>query len=83
MAKCRMLLQENSELGRVISAGRTAKLEGEIALGKKFVEEMKQSQAGIKYFWHKYCICFFLSIYYGRESWYYCDLLQNCMCMLA
>ena len=46
MAKCRLLLQENSELGKVIAAGRTAKLEGEIALGKKFVEEMKQSQAG-------------------------------------
>ena len=48
MAKCRMLLQENEELGKVISAGRTAKLEGEIALEKKFVEEMKASQAGIQ-----------------------------------
>jgi hypothetical protein len=46
MAKCRMLLQENEELGKMISAGRTAKLEGEIALEKKFVEEMKKSQAG-------------------------------------
>ena len=46
MAKCRMLLQENDELGVNISSGRTAKLEGEVALEKKFVEEMKCSQAG-------------------------------------
>ena len=46
MAKCRMLLQENEELGKAISSGRTAKLEGDIALEKKFVEEMKTSQAG-------------------------------------
>ena len=47
MAKCKMLLQENEELGKVISAGRTAKLEGEIALQKRFVDEMKKSQAGM------------------------------------
>ena len=48
MAKCRMLLQENDELGINISSGRTAKLEGEVALEKKFVEEMKVSQAGAR-----------------------------------
>ena len=47
MAKLRMVLSENEELGKIISSGRTAKLEGEIALGKKFVEEMKTSQAGV------------------------------------
>ena len=46
MAKCRMLLQENEELGKIISSGRTAKLEGEIALEKTLVGEMKKSQAG-------------------------------------
>ena len=46
MAKCRMLLQENEELGKAISSGRTAKLEGEVALEKNFVKEMKTSQAG-------------------------------------
>ena len=46
MAKCRMLLQENEELGKVISSGRTAKLEGQIALEKTLVQEMKKSQAG-------------------------------------
>ena len=46
MAKCRMLLTENEELGKVISSGRTAKLEGEIALEKTLVQEMKKSQEG-------------------------------------
>lgn len=46
MAKCRMLLQENEELGKMISSGRTAKLESEIALQKTMVAEMKNSQDG-------------------------------------
>ena len=47
MAKCRMLLQENEELGKMITSGRTAKLEGEIALQKTLVQEMKKNQQGI------------------------------------
>lgn len=46
MAKCRLLYQENEELGKVISSGRVAKLEGELALQKSFSEEMKKSQGG-------------------------------------
>lgn len=46
MAKCRLLYQENEELGKVISSGRIAKLEGDLALQKSFSEEMKKSQAG-------------------------------------
>lgn len=46
MAKCRMLLQENEELGKVITSGRTAKLEGEIAVQKQLVQEMKGNQSG-------------------------------------
>lgn len=46
MAKCRLLYQENEELGKVISSGRIAKLEGELALQKSFSEEMKKSQEG-------------------------------------
>lgn len=49
MAKCRMLLQENEELGKVISTGRTARLEGEIALQKKLAQEMKKTQTGTLY----------------------------------
>uniref|UniRef100_T1JJM3 Pre-mRNA-splicing regulator WTAP n=1 Tax=Strigamia maritima TaxID=126957 RepID=T1JJM3_STRMM len=44
MAKCRLLYQENEELGKMISSGRMAKLEGDLALQKNFSEEMKKSQ---------------------------------------
>ncbi|KAL0969781.1 hypothetical protein UPYG_G00232200 [Umbra pygmaea] len=44
MAKCRMLIQENQELGRQISQGRVAQLEAELALQKKYSEELKSSQ---------------------------------------
>ena len=46
MAKCRMLIQENEELGKVITSGRTAKLEGEIATQKELVTEIKSNQSG-------------------------------------
>jgi pre-mRNA-splicing regulator WTAP len=46
MAKCRLLYQENEELGKVISSGRIAKLEGELALQKSFSDEIKKSQSG-------------------------------------
>ena len=47
MARCQMLLKENEELGKTIASGRTAKLEGEIALQKTLVTEMKNNQSGI------------------------------------
>lgn len=46
MAKCRLLHQENEELGRMTSSGRIAKLEGDLALQKSFCEEVKKSQSG-------------------------------------
>ena len=46
MAKCRMLLQENEELGKTVSSGRIAKLEGDIALKNKLILEMKKSEQG-------------------------------------
>lgn len=46
MAKCRLLYQENEELGKMISSGRLAKLEGDLALQKSFSEEVKKSQSG-------------------------------------
>ena len=53
MAKCRLLHQENEELGKMISSGRVAKLEGELALQKSFSEEVKKSQFGERHilFW--------------------------------
>lgn len=50
MAKCRLLYQENEELGKMISSGRMAKLEGDLALQKNFSEEMKKSQAELDEF---------------------------------
>lgn len=44
MAKCRLLYQENEELGKMTSSGRIALLEGELELQKKFSEEVRQSQ---------------------------------------
>nr|XP_015911332.1 pre-mRNA-splicing regulator WTAP isoform X2 [Parasteatoda tepidariorum]XP_015911334.1 pre-mRNA-splicing regulator WTAP isoform X2 [Parasteatoda tepidariorum] len=50
MAKCRLLYQENEELGKMISSGKTAKLEGDLALQKSFSEEMKKSQSELDEF---------------------------------
>ncbi|XP_046405463.1 pre-mRNA-splicing regulator WTAP [Ischnura elegans] len=50
MAKCRLLYQENEELGRMISSGRLAKLEGELALQKSFSDEVKKSQSELDEF---------------------------------
>merc|ERR1712223_2372115 len=44
MSKCRLLLQENEDLGKMISSGRLAKLEGELAMQKALCEEMKKNQ---------------------------------------
>lgn len=46
MAKCRMLIQENQELGSKLSQGRVAQLEAELALQKKYSDELKGSQDG-------------------------------------
>lgn len=53
MAKCRLLYQENEELGKMTSNGRLAKLEGDLALQKSFSEEVKKSQSGnVDFFWN-------------------------------
>ena len=46
MAKCRMLIQENQELGSKLSQGRVAQLEAELALQNKYSDELKGSQDG-------------------------------------
>ncbi|XP_054163625.1 pre-mRNA-splicing regulator WTAP-like [Oppia nitens] len=45
MSKCRLLYQENEELGKMIESGRIAKLEGELSLQRNFSEELKKSQS--------------------------------------
>ncbi|KAF2352456.1 WTAP/Mum2 family [Trinorchestia longiramus] len=50
MAKCRLLIKENEELGRVISSGKLAKLEGDITMQRDFSEELKKSQSELDEF---------------------------------
>ncbi len=67
MAKCRLLYQENEELGRMISSGRLAKLEGDLALQRNFSEEMKKSQSGIIVYSANHA-SLFISIYNFLQS---------------
>jgi hypothetical protein len=60
MAKCRLLYQENEELGKMIASGRIAKLEGELALQKNFSEEIKKSQSGIDFLFYFICVLFLI-----------------------
>ena len=46
MAKCRLLHQENEDLGKVVASGKLAKLETDLALQRNLVEELKKSQSG-------------------------------------
>ena len=50
MAKCRLLHNENEELGKEMSSGWVAQLNGNLALQKKFSEEMKKSQTELDEF---------------------------------
>lgn len=50
MAKCRLLHNENEELGKELSTGWVAQLNGNLALQKKFSEEMKKSQTELDEF---------------------------------
>jgi len=65
MAKCRMLLQENEDLGRSMSSGRIAKLEGDIALQKRLIDEMKNSEKGLVFYFE------FVSCYIMQFAAYY------------
>lgn len=46
MSRCRTLIAENQELGKQLSQGKVAQLEAELALQKKYSEDLKQSQEG-------------------------------------
>lgn len=47
MGKCRMLIDENEELGRQLSQGRVAQLQAELALQKSANEEMQRNIDGM------------------------------------
>merc|ERR1712136_657652 len=44
MSRCRTLLSENKDLGEQLSQGKSSQLEAELALQKKYGEELKASQ---------------------------------------
>ena len=48
MARCRSLIQENQELGMQMSQGRIGQLESELALQKKYDDELKATQTGLR-----------------------------------
>lgn len=48
MAKCRLLYQENEELGKIVSNGRLAKLESDLALHRNLCEELRRSQTDVE-----------------------------------
>lgn len=48
MAKCRLLYQENEELGKIVSNGRLAKLESDLSLHRNMCEELKRSQSDVE-----------------------------------
>jgi len=50
MARCRSLLQENESIGKMIASGRVAKIEGELSLQRRLVQEMKSGQAELDVF---------------------------------
>lgn len=75
MAKCRLLYQENEELGKMISSGKMAKLEGDLALQKSYCDELKKGQAGKIFPLMFSSFIFTLSYnvlgYYKEEKWQY------------
>lgn len=50
MSRCRTLIAENQELGKQLSQGKVAQLEAELALQKKYSEDLKQSQEELNEF---------------------------------
>lgn len=47
MAKCRKLLQENEELGKIISSGNIAQLENDLAYHKELLNEACENEQSI------------------------------------
>jgi len=67
MARCKKLLEENEELGKIVSSDNVAKLEGEIALQNRLLSNIKDSQKGnqihSKSFYHlDLCLISFLRL---------------------
>lgn len=50
MSKCRQLLQENEDIGKMISSGRLSKLESELAMQKTLCQAMKKNEQEMEEF---------------------------------
>jgi hypothetical protein len=50
MAKCRRLLQENEDLGKIISSGNVAQLEHDLAYHKQLINEASANEQNISSF---------------------------------
>jgi predicted nucleic acid binding AN1-type Zn finger protein len=46
MARCKKLVEENEQLGKIVSTDNVAKLEGEIALQNRLLSNIKDAQKG-------------------------------------
>lgn len=46
MARCKKLLEENEQLGKIVSSDNVAKLESEIAMQNQFLSSVKDAQKG-------------------------------------
>lgn len=51
MARCKKLLEENEQLGKLVSSDNIAKLEGEIALQNRLLSNVKDAQKGERSCW--------------------------------
>lgn len=47
MARCRTLIQENEELGKLVNSGRVAKLEGDLSMLRTHCQELQKSQTEV------------------------------------
>lgn len=50
MAKCRKVLEENSQLGQMISSGNVAQLEHELAYHKELLNEVGENERNMQSF---------------------------------
>jgi hypothetical protein len=50
MTKCRQLLQENEDLGKIISSGNVAQLEHDLAYHKQLINEASSNEQNINSF---------------------------------
>ncbi len=60
MSRCKKLLEENEQLGKMISSDNVAKVESEIALQNRLLSNMKDSQSSKNKIYPKLILIFFV-----------------------